>query len=276
MLIQTKHILTMLVVAGISVAAFPAKAATFVEGDILLAFRASTGSNTILTVNLGQASQFVSAHTNSTNISSVIDISTILNSTYGTNWQTADATLNWAVAGINNNTAVGGDPFRTAYLSLAQDGAVAVGTQVTDAAGTWGTLGSTARGTLNSQIGSAEGTFKTATESPTRVAAISNAVTTWDDNVTNGFGAGSTAEGNFATGAAGTALDLYRILNSTSGASPTGTVGVAAWQGTFAISTAGVVSFNSTPGAVPEPSRALLAALGLGGLLLRRRRSLKA
>jgi len=266
MQIKSKHLLTMLVMAGISAAAIPAQAATFAQGDLLLAFRADTGSNTVLTVDLGQASTFTSTQSNFLNIGSILD------TTYTSAWRTGDATLNWAVAG-DNNVTVGGNPVKTAYMTVAQN-SVTPGTQNSTAWGDPTAIGTTARATLASQIGSAQTTYQGATLS-SGVALISNTSTTWDENVINGFGAGSTAEGNFASGAAGTALDLYRILNTTAGASPTGTVGVGAYQGTFSINNSGQVSFTAVT-AAPEPTKALLGALGVAGLLMRRRRQAKA
>lgn len=273
MQLKPKHLLTMLVMAGISAFAGSADAATFVQGDVLLSFRASSGSNTVLTINLGQASQFRNAQTNGTNLTNFLNIGSALTATYGNAWQTGDSTLFWAVAGINNSSAVGGDPTRTTYLSVAQD-TLGVGQHST----AWGdptALGSTARGNLNTQISSAQTSFISGTESSPGIVALANTTTTWDENVVSGFGAGSTAEGSFASGATGTALDLYRILNTATGANPSGTAGVGTWEGTFTISNTGSLSFITTS-AVPEPSRVLLGGLGLAGLVLRRRRSLKA
>lgn len=274
MQIKPKYLLTMLVMAGISVAATSADAATFVQGDVLLTFRASTGSNTLVTVNLGQASQFRNAQTSGTNLINFTNVGAALNSTYGTAWQTGDATLNWAVAGINNSSAVGGDPLRTTYLSVAQD-IVSPGVQSSTAWGDPSALGTTARGNLNSQLSSAQASFISATESTPGMVLLSNAVTTWDENVLGAFHSGSSAEGNFAAGASGTALDLYRILNTPVGANPAGTAGVGSWEGTFTINSSGQISFITTS-VVPEPSRALLGGLGMAGLVLRRRRSRKA
>jgi len=267
MQIKSKHLLTMFVMVGLSAAALPANAATFAQGDLLLAFRADSGSNTILTVNLGQASNFTTTQSN------FLNIGTILDTTYTSGWRTGDASLNWAIAG-NNNATVGGNPTGTTYLSVAQD-TVDLGTQSSAAWGDPSALGFTARSNLASQIGSAQTTYAGATLS-SGVALISNSTTTWDDNVIEGFGAGSTAEGNFAAGATGTALDLYRILNTTAGASPTGTVGVGAFQGTFSMNNSGQVSFTANVAAVPEPGKALLGGLGLASLFMRRRRQAKA
>ncbi len=285
MQIQTKHLLTMLVMAGISLVALPAKAAmTYTEGDLLLAFRASTGSNTVLTVDLGQASQFVNAGLTGATISSVVNLGSILDDTYGTAWRTGDATLNWAVAEANSNNIIssGGrtDPYDTIYYSRGQT-TDNPGIQ-SSAAG--GPFGASTMGSSENNIVGAQATFQGGTAiantyaDNTKISAISNATTTWDNNVVSGFGLGGTAEGNLVNGADASNLDLYRLLQDNTGSNPAGTVGVPSYLGSFTLnSTTGVVGFSgNSVAAAPEPSRALLAALGLGGLIFRRRRSLKA
>ncbi|MFM2167808.1 MAG: hypothetical protein RIS79_2179, partial [Verrucomicrobiota bacterium] len=119
MLIQTKSLLTMLAVAGMTLFASQASATTYVAGDLLLGFRASggTGSSTNLIVNLGQADTvYRDAISNLTNI---VDIGTLLNSTYGTGWDTR-SDLFWGIVGVRTASSVGsavdGDPIRTNYL----------------------------------------------------------------------------------------------------------------------------------------------------------------
>lgn len=285
MQIQTKHLLTMFVMAGISLVALPAKAAmTYSEGDLLLSFRASSGSNTVLTVDLGQASQFVTASQNQSTIASVVNLGSILDSTYGTGWRTGDSTLNWAVAGTNNNgditTGALFDPQDTIYYSRAQT----TDTPGVQSSAAGGTFSGTTMSNAETLIASAKTPFKNSTPiantNPdfTKVTAISNATTTWDNNVVSAFGLGGTAEGNLANGADASNLDLYRLLQSSAGANPGGTIGVPSYLGSFTLnSSTGVVSFvGNSVTAAPEPSRALLAALGLGGLIFRRRRSQKA
>lgn len=278
MQIKSKHLLTMLVVAGISAAALPANAGTFVAGDILLGFRATsgTGSTSNLIVDLGQADTvFRDA---STNIASVIDIGSILTTTYGSNW--ADRSdLFWGAVAVRNPSTIGtevvdGDPKATNYLTLAQS-IYDPGTQQSSAP----TIGTTtARGATATDIASLNTTYGTTNngDSLSYVVIDSSTGNTWSTLIAdNNFKYGSSIEASSASGIDATGLDLYRILNTNSGASPTGTVGVGSYEGTFKISSSGVVGFDSTA-AVPEPSRAVLAAVGLGGLLLRRRRSLKA
>ncbi|MFZ2279738.1 MAG: PEP-CTERM sorting domain-containing protein [Prosthecobacter sp.] len=273
MLIKTKHFLTMLVVAGISAAAIPSKAATFVAGDLLLGFRATggTGSTSNLIVDLGLATGYRDA---TSNIASVVDIGSLLVSTYGSDWATR-SDLSWGIVGARTNStisaAVGGDPARTDYLSAAQS-TITPGTQQSTA---W-VVGSAGRADTTADI-LGLGVAYAAAPGTTSAVLNSTDAGSWSTNNSgsDSFRVGGTIEGNFANGASGTALDLYRVLNTNTGANPTGTVGVGSYEGTFTISSAGVVGFTAAE-AVPEPSRAILAAVGLGGLLLRRRRSVKA
>ena len=266
MQIKSKHRLAMLVVAGISAAALPANAATFVAGDLLLGFRASggTGSSTNLVVNLGQADTVYRDATSS--ISNIADLGAILTSTYGSDWATR-SDLSWGVVGVRTssslNSTADGDPQRTNYLSVAQ-GAPAPTIST-----------STARGDVATAIVDL-GTVYAAASGTSYALLDASSPNSWTEQVVtdSNFKLGSSIEASSATGIDDASLDLYRILHTTTGANPTGTVGVGSLEGTFAIDSSGVVSFNV--GAVPEPSRALLAAFGLAGLVLRRRRSAKA
>ena len=276
MLIQTKSLLTMLAVAGMTLFASRASATTYVAGDLLLGFRASggTGSATNLIVNLGQADTVYRDAL--ANIASVVDIGTLLTSTYGAGWDTR-SDLFWGIVGVRTASgvsgAVDGDPTRTNYLSAAQT-TVNPGTQSSTA---WDL---TAAGQVRTDVANAiiglAGNYDAFSTAVTNNALLPSGVgSTWSSNNSgsSSFTLAGTVEGNFGAGASGTALDLYRVLDRTSGANPTGTVGIGSYEGTFTISNAGVVGFAVS--AVPEPSRALLAGLGLAGIAFRRRRTVK-
>ena len=277
MLIKTKNLLTTLVVAGITAFASQASATTYVAGDLLLGFRASggTGASSNLIVNLGQADTVYRDATS--NILSVVDIGTLLTATYGAGWDTRND-LFWGVVGVRSpaasGAAVDGDPVRTSYATAAQTGTLVPGESGHSTP--WSVATGTTRASIAVAIDSMATNYNNFSAAVTNTAVMPNNVgNTWstNNNGVNSFGLPGTVEGSFANGASGTALDLYRILNTTSGASPTGTVGVGSWEGTFTISDTGVVGFSVT--AVPEPSRALLAGLGLAGIAFRRRRTVK-
>lgn len=275
MQIKSKYLLTMLVVAGISAAALPANAATFVAGDLLLGFRATggTGSTSNLVVNLGQADTIYRDSTSG--VASIADLGAILTSTYGSDWATR-SDLSWGVLGVRDPSGIGaavvdGDPKRTSYVSAAQT-TYAPGTQQSAA---WNIPGSTTRGDIANAINDLQVAYAAASGTSLAVIDASTPNSWTDQVVTDGnFKLPGSLEASSADGIDATGLDLYRILNTATGANPTGTAGVGSYEGTFTISSSGVVGFSV--GAVPEPSRALLAACGLGGLLLRRRRPRKA
>lgn len=276
MQIKTKHLLTMLVVAGMSVAAFPANAATITFGDLLIGFRVTggQGAGTDLVVragdtvtNGGNATTFRDA---TSSISSVVDVGAELTSLYGANW--ADRSdLSWSIVGVRSSsntqsgaaTNAGGDPGRTNYVSVAEGGAVPELTS------------GTARGNTANAINAINSLFSTTGDnglgSAEAVSLASNTLGGWTEQINNNyFAVGTSTEASSASGIDATGLDLYRILHLNTGATPTGTIGVGSYEGTFSISSAGVVSFDV--GAVPEPSRMLLAGIGFASLMFRRRR----
>ena len=271
MQIKTKHLLTMLVMAGISAVALPAKAGTFAAGDLLLGFQASggTGSTTNLIVDLGQATSF---RDSGSNIASVIDIGSILTSTYGSNWATR-SDLSWGAVANREGTSisahvVAGDPRATNYVTIAQS-LKSLGSQQSSAPTE---SGHTSAGSISNDILSLNSTYNTAGGNAGSYIAIDSTTgTTWSTQITDSnFKLGTPIQ---ATGSiASTGLDLYRILDTNTGASPTGTPYTGNWIGTLGVNSSGVVSFSNSIAAAPEPSRAMFAALGLGGLLLRRRR----
>ena len=266
----------MLVMAGISAVAFPAKAVTtYTPGDILLGFRATggTGSTSALVVNIGSAT----ALRDNTGSSTLIDISAALTATYGAGWETR-SDLTWGFAGIQNSATIGftvvdGDPRQTVYMSR-DNTTGGIGTQGSSAL-TTGTQ-TNHNGVSNdvASFGAAFDAFGGATFNGGLAAALDTATAnTWEDFTagSSDFQTGTNVEGVVGT-SQGRILDLYRILGVTTGASPTGPLRTGTFEGTISLGTNGVVSFDATAAAVPEPSRALLAGFGLMSLLMRRRR----
>ncbi len=266
--------------AGIALAATSGNAATtFTAGDLLLSFRATggTGATSTLVVNLGQADTVYRDATG--DMPNIANIGTELATTFGANWATR-SDLSWGIVGVRSSSSAGaavdGDPVRTIYASAPQ-GTITPGAQGSTA---WGPFSGTDMGSGSGQMTTYQNMFAAfagATTQGGNVAVIpTSGVSTWEDfndgtisfSIFNGG-----VEGNFGNGAAGTALDLYRILNTASATNP-GSVRSGDWEGVFNISSGGVVSFS--PGAIPEPSRMMLAALGMTGLLFRRRRPVRA
>ncbi|WP_395718920.1 PEP-CTERM sorting domain-containing protein [Prosthecobacter sp.] len=278
MQIKNKHLLSMLAVAGMTLFASRAGATTFLAGDLLLSFRASggTGSDKNVVVNLGQADTVYRDATS--NLTNIADIGSLLTTNYGSNWFNR-ADLFWGVAGVAQTdqfaSPIDGDPTRTNYLSRAQT-SYNPGVKTSTA---WSVAGSTSRANIANNITTFAGNFDAFSNAVTNTAVLdATAGGSWNsfNNGSSTFGGVSgTIEGNFASGTGATALDLYRILNSTSGAVPSGLVGVGSWEGSFTINDSGQVGFAVAVAAIPEPSRALLAGLGLGGIAFRRRRAVK-
>lgn len=240
----------------------PAKAAVVANpanNDIFLGFRASgnQGATISYLVNLGQYSQFRDAAVGSTLTLSLGDIASDLVANFGANWHTRQD-VSWGLFGVSNTV----NP--TVYASREQS---VVGTPGI----AWASLDSIARGTTASSIVSVlSGThgyqgreatdnspFAVIQENSTGASSYNRQVATPGTNDFGSLSEWSSIEGDFGGGAAGTALDLYRI----------GSLGVTS-PGYFTISDIGIVSFT----AVPEPSSLLLGAAGAVALLGVRRR----
>jgi len=282
MLIQTKHILTTLVVAGISMAALPAKAATFTAGDLLVGFRATSGSASTATTNtfvfnLGAATTIRDANTASLALG---NIGTELTDVFGSDWA-SNSTLTWAAATVRSATVPGsdpsvvnGDPAQALYLTRPNNSGEAgvFGSGTLNLAGAGGMTNSSvaALGFANMFRDFAG----TTTQSGLAASIPYSVVNSFEDYTSGGsdFSSGQNLDVAVNT-AQGRIIDLYRILGTNTGASPTAPVirqGV--WQGTLSLGTDGAITFDPVAAAVPEPSRALLAAGGLAALAFRRRR----
>jgi hypothetical protein len=282
MLIQTKHILTTLVVAGISIAALPAKAATFVAGDLLVGFRATSGSASTATTNtfvfnLGAATTIRDANTASLALGNV---GAELTNVFGADWA-SNSTLTWAAATVRSATApasdltvVNGDPAQALYLTRPNSS----GEAGVFGGGTLNIGGATAMTNVsNNALGytSSFRDFAGATTQGGLAASIPYAVANTFEDYTGGgsdFGSGQNLDVAVNT-AAGRIIDLYRILGTNTGANPSQpTVRTGVWQGTLSLGTDGAITFDPVAVAIPEPSRALLSAGGLAALAFRRRR----
>lgn len=291
MQIKTKHLLTMLVVAGISSAALPAGAATVLNGDLLFGFRVTggVGAGTDLIVRAdpagvtgGNATVFRDA---SASIPSVLNLGAELTAIYGSDWHTR-SDLSWGVVGVRSASSTAGGngtngnvPGRSPFVGIAQ-GTSTPGVQSSAAPDLSGAPG--LRTNTSNAINAINTAFATTADngisSAEAIYLSSSALGGWTEQVTTDFfDLGSGAEVANASGIDNTGLDLYWILNSNTGALDNGaavasTVGVGVYQGSFQINNSGVVSFEAAA-AIPEPSRTLFAGLGLVALLFRRRRA---
>ena len=276
------NIIALLALAGSAFVAPANAAVTFTAGDLILAVRSATEGQTLM-VNLGAsagANGTGGYRNQTTDIPVVVNIGLDLDANFA-GWQTR-SDVTWSIFGVRANTTIAGDPNNTGdpgqtiYVSRAE---VPVGVQET----AWGVAGQTITGTNHSAAaGSMVGVQSefaggTDTGDPFTNATIllvsqtlydATATATWGAFVANGG-----TVGNFGAGTAGTALDLFRSLGTTTGANPTGTVRVGSYEGTFRINDLGVVSYSTTAAAIPEPSRALLLGLGAVGFIFRRRRT---
>lgn len=270
---KLKNFLMTAALALVSMAS--ANADSYVRGDLLLAFSApssTTGGDVNFVIDIGAATYFRDL----TGTFTVANIGTQLASIYGADWATR-TDLSWGVVSTTAKTgsAVNGDPAKTSYISLAEE--------------TYGThndsptfLLSSLRTTLNTNIYAFSDAFATAagTSATTGYSLSTETANGWATYTTN------STDGDFSSGLAFTGavsngtdtstavIDLFRILNTNTGANPSGTVGVGSYEGSFTLSDTGVVSFTDNFEVVPEPST--YAMLGLGGAIafysVRRRR----
>ncbi len=288
---MTKNILTKAILAAagvvLSVGSASAQNANYNKdaGDITLFVQQFGGSNTIL-LNIGTGQTF---RDTTTNLIDLKNIGTELVANFGASWY-EDANLYWGVAGVRTNTdssaaAVNGDPHRTIYTTKER---ATLGTEGSAGSTTWsiGTNGSmtTGAGNILAMTNRLEtvGTTDRLVEG-TGSSNVDNQNPFLGSNPGTAFGIfPGGVEGNFDTGSFGTfggiaaegALDLYRILATTSasGTVENGSLRTGVYQGSFVIEQNGDISYIVTP--VPEPT-AMGAVLLLGcaaGSMRRRRR----
>ena len=261
-----------LALAGLALVATDAKAVvTYNQGDLILGFR-QTGNSEVVLVNIGAATAYSAATTNIA-IPTFANLGADLAAVFGVGWA-ADPDIYWGIASarpsVGSTDAT--DVNKTIYLSKAES------PLETQAAGF--SLNNTTRGTLATRITGVGAQFTT-TSAPGpyipfadsggyafRQSVTDFAGSNWNDFAPTGFGSGQNIEGNDLAGIDGTVLDLFRVSGSGTGTN------AATYEGSFSISSAGVLSYSNTvpTSAAPEPSRALLLGAALGAMVLRRRR----
>ncbi len=185
-------------------------------------FRATggTGGTFDYLVDIGQASLFRDA-TVSFTLTGLGDIKSDLDFLFGATWITRPDVL-WSISGTPGATAAGGDPLRTLYATRPE---TVVGVQSIP----WTRSNSAGQSTATNKLAAVGGGYVQNGATPNSSTANSPVgvfQNTSDVNSYASFQLGGTntsigtaysyfnngIEGNFGTGTAGTALDLYRVL----------------------------------------------------------------
>lgn len=269
-----------------------AKAAPYTAGDLILGFRVTggVGASSNVLVNIGSSLTF--RDLNGSNSLNITSIGTDLDATFGL---TAGNSVAWynrtdisfGVVGVFSSepnpggTVNSGDPSRTLYATRSRSSVGTVGS----ANSTAPSLSGTNRGTASNSFVALQNFFTGATASGNNANA---AVTGTSGNSWTTFTVGTSDFGVFNPGVEQTltassfgsgtfgpvsnvegALDLYRILDTTTSASPSGTVGTGSYETTIVIDQSGNISAVS---AVPEPSTYALLGLGAAVVLYAVRR----
>jgi hypothetical protein len=298
-LTKVKFFYATLVALGIAV--MPANAAvdsTWDANDVILGFRAdtgTTGAGSTLLVNLGSATTY---RDTVANINSIANLGSVISSTYGSSWyERADlwagfiSATNGQPSDNSGGTAIASqttDYNSTIYVSMKRSAAGTLGAGSGTRPGNASALDAQAAGALIDLVRQNTASKDGAAGDSDATAGIA-VITSGQTNSWNEQATGSTAadfgvfniETNFATGVrflsfggvsnVEQAWDFYRV------AAYPGTdanAGKGIYQGTFTLDQNGGVDFIVT--AVPEPSTyALIALTGVFYLFVNRRRKAK-
>jgi hypothetical protein len=208
------------IAAGALLIAPPATAATAANGDIMLGFRADsgTGSTKTYVINLGAASQFESA-TNALTLS-LGPVGADLSATYGASWYER-SNLMWGAAGtVGSFTAIGSNPAKTVW-----------GTRAVQTA--WLRQNDATHGAVTNRLVALNTAFNVSSSSGVSANnAVLQTVTdinNWASYQPGGNNAGPapgtsfaffnpSIEANFGGGVGGAILHLYRVKPATTGA----------------------------------------------------------
>lgn len=283
-------ILTAVFAAAAGLTSAHAAVVDYDAGDLVLSIYTKTASSTGETLNvsvsLGDAATsfrgdlngggVLSGSTYWTGSGNAFTFNTNLDSTldtaFGTNWFSRTDLSFGIVANQNNSnfgSVVNGDPTRTVYASS------------TSSATNWPAISSTNVASAATYTTSFLNYFN-----GLNADASQTLIATYADSNANSYenwqylGGSPSRLGDFnvfgtdINGSIGTnpSINVYRILERTTGASPSGTVGDGDLIGSFTLASDGSLSFN----AVPEPSTYALLALAGGAIAwiqFRRRRA---
>lgn len=241
--------------------------ADYVDGDIFLGFRATsgTGNQQSILIDVGNFSRFTRATTTpfSLNLNILNDLNTVFGSS--PSWNTL-STVRWGAIGFDPTAHALYNTKAEVTLGVHPVGNAKRSANQQDSTGAkLGNLGLLFNVDLfNGQAANGGTSTFAVIENSTDTNASTNYWGATANTPTFGL-ANWNIEGNFGsgTGAAAAHLDFYNIQP---GASGTG-----AYVGTFSIDDLGNVSFV---GIVPEPTSGVLLGLGALGLLARRRRNI--
>ena len=245
-------------------------------------------------VNLGASTTY--RDLNGSNLWNITNIGSDLVATYGSNWY--DRTdLSFGIAGVftnisdvdggvNNN----GDPGQTLYFTKSRTAVGTVGLKSSTVAANYSDTNMASASNGMQSLGATTYAGATASLNNSKVAIVSssggNSWTTYtssasDFGVVSGgveqvFASGSWQGGTFgsASNLEG-ALDLYRYLQTTNGASPSGTAKTGLYLGSVVIDQTGNLNAIVNSAAVPEPSTFAMtgiAAIAAGFFAYRRRK----
>lgn len=262
-----KKFLTIAALAVLGAAALPhsaqAATVTYTPGDLFLSFRASdgVGATQNYVVNLGQASGFGTSGASAV-VSAAGDIATDLTTLFGANWKTR-SDVYWSVSGtVGSFNPVGSDPAKTLYVTREETVPGALATA-------WVRRSDTTQGVTTTKMNAMAYAYDGKTSTANSKAIIQN---TSDTNSYASFQPGGTIpnsgpapgvsfaafnptiEGSFASGTAGSVLDLVRLAPA-SGAD-IGTAG--AIVGRFTLSDSGELRY--TPAAAIGASSVAVAS----------------
>lgn len=292
---KVKNIL--LALTGVGLFANAAMGAVTLEsGSLAVAFYQVNGSNVVqpntYIFDLGQANLYRENTATNASVSTVnagiasSNINLDLVDAFGTNWATS-GTVHWLVVGnvgATYTSGISGDPARTNYFSLG----TTAPTVAPDFAQTLSsTLRNQATGVINPFFGGVANETSANNADGTKIPisdtlTVDEYVMTVNNTVAPGtcFKIGTdisqTVSSNpYGTGLVG-ALDMFRVLHSTSGADLTAgfdspaIVGEGQYIGTLTLSSAGDLKLT----AIPEPSAPILSGLLVASALtLRTRRT---
>jgi hypothetical protein len=263
-----KKFLTIAALAVLGVAALPhsaraQSAVTYTPGDLFLSFRASdgVGATQDYVVNLGQASGF-GATGSSAVVTAAGDIATDLTTLFGADWKTRPDVF-WSVSGtVGSFSPVGSDPAKTLYATREE---LVPGTLAT----AWLRRSDSSQGVTTSKMNAMANAYEGKTPTVANSKAIiqsTSAANSYASFQRGGTVANSgpapgisfaafnpTIEGSFASGTAGSVLDLVRLVPA-SGADVETAGGIV---GRFTLSDSGELRY--TPAAAVGASSVAVA-----------------